>query len=97
MESSSLTKDQTDPLELGVQSLSLWITREIPFLFFFFFFNKNNQFLKRILFLAVLGLHCCTQAFSSCGRRASHSVASLIVEHRLYLGLWTSVVAVPRL
>ena len=32
-----------------------------------------HLFLKYfILFLAALGLHCCTQAFSSCGVRASH-------------------------
>ena len=42
------------------------------------------------LFLAVLGLHCCTQAFSSCGEEglffvAVHglliAVTSLVVEH----------------
>ena len=51
--------------------------------FFFFFFN---------LFLAVLGLRCCTQAFSSCGeqgllfvavRGLLIAVASLVVEHGL--------------
>ena len=44
------------------------------------------------LFLAALGLHCCTQAFSSCGElgllfialhRLLIVVASLVVEHRL--------------
>ena len=49
--------------------------------------------LKKIiyLFLAVLGLRCCVWAFSSCGERgllccgarASHTVASLVVEHGL--------------
>ena len=43
-------------------------------------------------FLAVLGLHCCTRAFSSCGeqglllvavRGLLIAVASLVVEHRL--------------
>ena len=43
-------------------------------------------------FLAVLGLRCCTRAFSSCGEQgllfvAVHglliAVASLVVEHRL--------------
>ena len=43
-------------------------------------------------FLAVLGLHCCARAFSSCGeqgllfvavRRLLIVVASLVVEHRL--------------
>lgn len=37
-----------------------------------------------ILFGAVRGPGCCTQAFSSCGARASHVVASLTVD----LGLW---------
>ena len=44
------------------------------------------------LFLAVLGLHFCVRAFSSCGERGSlfiavrgplTNAASLIVEHRL--------------
>ena len=44
------------------------------------------------LFLAVLGLRCCSWAFSSCGewellfivvRRLLIAVASLVVEHRL--------------
>ena len=43
-------------------------------------------------FLAVLGLHCCTRAFSSCGERgllfiAVHGIliaaASIVVEHGL--------------
>ena len=47
----------------------------------FFFLN---------LFLAVLGLHCCTRAFSSCGKQGLLfvvvrglliAVASLVVEH----------------
>ena len=45
-----------------------------------------------LLFLAVLGLRCCTRAFSSCGERGLLwvavrgllvAVASLVVEHRL--------------
>ena len=52
-------------------------------LFFFFFFN---------LFLSVLGLRCCAQAFSSCGERGLLfvvvrglliAVASLVAEHGL--------------
>ena len=44
------------------------------------------------LFLAVLGLHCCAQAFSSCGERGLLfvvvrglliAVPSLVVEHGL--------------
>ena len=55
-----------------------------------FFFTK---FILFILFLAVLGLRCCSQAFSSCGERGLLSVAvcglliavaSLVVEHGLY-------------
>ena len=56
------------------------------FIFVFIFFNLIY------LFLAALGLLCCTQAFSSCGERgllfvAVHrlliAVASLVAEHRL--------------
>ena len=55
----------------------------------FFFFDK---FIFIYLFLAVLGLRCCAQAFSSCGEWgllfvAVHglliAVASLVAEHRL--------------
>ena len=42
-----------------------------PFiLFFFFFFNKFIY-----LFLAALGLRCCTRAFSSCGEQGLLFVA----------------------
>ena len=49
------------------------------------------------LFMAVLGLHCCAQAFSRCGERGLlfavvHglliAVASLVAEHGL-CGMWT--------
>ena len=62
----------------------------------FFFVN-----LFIYLFLAVLGLHCCTWAFSSCGERGLLFVtvrglliamASLVVEHGLYMGAHASVV-----
>ena len=55
--------------------------------FFFFLFYSFIY-----LFLAALGLHCCTQAFSSCSeqgllfiavRRLLIEVASLVVEHGL--------------
>ena len=42
-------------------------------------------FLKIYLFLAVLGLCCCTQAFSSCGKQgllSSCSTQASLVEHR---------------
>ena len=49
-------------------------------------------FYKFILFMAVLGLYCCTRCFSSCGKwgllfvavcRLLIAVASLVAEHRL--------------
>ena len=55
--------------------------------FFFFFLNKFIY-----LLLAVLGLHCCARAFSSCSERGLlfvavrgllTAVASLVAEHRL--------------
>ena len=59
--------------------------------------DNQNSFKKKInlfiyLFLAVLGLHCCVQPFSSCGewgllfiavRRLLIAVASLVAEHGL--------------
>ena len=66
--------------------------------FFFYFFgniplrNEHIDFLKIYLFLAALGLHCCTRAFSSCSeqgllfiavRGLLIAVASLVVEHGL--------------
>ena len=57
---------------------------------FFFFLNKFIYFIY--LFLAVLGLCCCAQAFSSCGEwgplfaavcRLLVVVASLVAEHGL--------------
>ena len=50
------------------------------------------HFLKIYLFLAVMGLRCCAQAFSSCGERGLLlvavrglliAVASLVAEHWL--------------
>ena len=58
-------------------------------LFIYLFFNK---FIYLFLFLAVLGLRCCTWAFSSCGERELVFVAvcgllivvaSLVAEHGL--------------
>ena len=45
------------------------------------------------LFLAALGLCCCTQAFPSCVRGLLILVASLVVEHRLQ-GVQASAVVV---
>ena len=66
--------------------------------FSFFFFYKQififNYYLFIYLFLAVLGLHFCARAFSSCDERGPlfiavrgplTIVASLVVEHRLQM------------
>ena len=66
----------------------------------FLSFFKINLFIY--LFLAVLGLCCCVQAFSSCSergllfvavRRLLIAVASLVAEHRLQGGKASVVVA----
>ena len=58
----------------------------------FILFYFLNKFIYFIYFLAVLGLHCCARAFSSCGEwglllvamcRLLIAVASLVAEHRL--------------
>ena len=64
-----------------------------PLLFFFFFFLKlYNFYLFIYLFVAVLGLHFCARAFSSCDKWGPLFIlvrgpliiaASLVVEHRL--------------
>ena len=59
---------------LGYILLSL-LSVHIPILLWFFFFF--------LVFLAVLGLHCCAQAFSSCSARASHCGSSLVTEYML--------------
>ena len=62
---------------------------EFPVLFIYLFFTIN---LFIHLFLAALGLRCCTQVFFSCGKqgllfvavlRLHIAVASLVVEHGL--------------
>ena len=77
--------------------LHLYVPKAGRGVWFFFFFNFFNTllfpFLNFIyLFLAVLGLRCCTRAFSSCGeqrllfvavRGLLIAVASLVVEHGL--------------
>ena len=52
----------------------------------FYFLNKFT------LFLAVLGLHCCEWAFSSCGEQASHCGGFSCCRARA-LGVRASVVA----
>ena len=75
-------KSNGKPLE----GLGKWGTRSNLFFILFFIY-----LLFIYLFLAALGLHCCTRAFSSCGewglliavRGLLIVVASLVVEHRL--------------
>ena len=67
----------------------IFFLTNIYFKNFILFYFKN---LFICLFLAVLGLRCCTRAFSSCGeqgllfvavRRLLIAVASLVAEHGL--------------
>ena len=60
------------------------------YFYFFYFFKKILYFIY--LFSAVLGLHFCARAFSSCGKREPLFIAvrgpltiaaSLVAEHRL--------------
>ena len=69
----------------------LHVCQSTIFIYIYIYFNKFILFYL-FLFLAVLGLHCCTRAFSSYGDRgllfvAVHRlfivVASLVVEHGL--------------
>ena len=71
--------------ELSIFLLAILISSVICVMIIFF-----NELI--FLFLAVLGLHCCTRAFSSCGERgllfvAVHvlliAMASHVVEHGL--------------
>ena len=67
---------------LVTDSLSFSLLENV-FLSSLFIFKIFTYFIY--LFLVVLGLRCCTQAFSSCGevRRLLTAVASLVVEHGL--------------
>ena len=60
------------------------------------FFFKVIFFKLIYLFLAALGLRCCTWAFSSCGARASHCSGFSCYRARA-LGTWASVVVAHRL
>ena len=62
------------------------------FLFYFYYYYFFNYYLFIYSFLAVLGLHFCARAFSSCGKRGPLFIAvrgpltiaaSLVAEHRL--------------
>ena len=73
----------TLPLHLqGLHVYTIYIC--VSILFFFF--------LSIYLFLAALGLHCCTRASSSCGAQASHCGGFSCCGARA-LGAWASVVA----
>ena len=88
---SSLTRDRTQATAVKALSPNHWKAREFPWgrgttLSLFFFFKLIY------LLLAALGLHCCTQAFSSSRERGLLfvaarvlfiAVASLVAEYRL--------------
>ena len=63
--------DLKEMLELLVQGITLGEPLGRKVLSFFFFLNKFIY----LLFLAVLGLRCCTRAFSSCGKQGLLFVA----------------------
>ena len=48
--------------------------------YYFFFLNKFIYYF--ILFLAALGLHCCTWAFSSCGNQGATLRCGARASHR---------------
>ena len=73
---------------LRLQSEINWQFNSLCFFFFFTFLKIHFIY----LFLAALGLHCCSRAFSSCSKQGLLflaarglliSVASLVEEHRL--------------
>ena len=79
------------PISLNRKPQLLPFTSNSVSYYYYYFFS--NFILLIYLFLAVLGLHSCTQAFSSCSergllfvavRRLLIAVASLVAEHRLY-------------
>ena len=75
--------------QTGLAQISLSF---LDYLISFFIFSRLYWGIIFFLFLAVLGLHCCTRAFSSCGEQGLHfvvvhrlllAVASLVAEHGL--------------
>ena len=95
---SSRIRAQTHVPCTGRQIVKHCTTREVPILLFFFkavcvyIFIYLLTYLLTYLFLAVLGLHFCVRAFSSCGERGPLFIAvcgpltieaSLVAEHRL--------------
>ena len=70
----------------------LWLLHRAPFYKLGFRSFFKNKFIFTYLFLAALGLRCCTRAFSSSGERGLLfiamrglliAVASLVAEHGL--------------
>ena len=61
------------------QQRFICVYRQLQSLICFFFLKQTARFLKNLinLFLGVLGLHCCVQAFSSCDERGLLLVAEL--------------------
>ena len=91
---SSQTRARTRVPCIGRQMLNHCATREAQPTVSFFFLRVFffNLFILISLFLAALGLCCCTQAFSSCGKQGLLfvtvrglliGVASLVAEHGL--------------
>ena len=79
-------------MDPGVLTMSLGLRLSYLSASLFLFFFLIDLFIFIYFFLAVLGLHCCAWAFSSCGewgllfivvRRLLITVASLVAEHRL--------------
>ena len=78
-------------LIVNVSQMHFTRLKRFPFISSFLEFFLIYKFIYFILFLAVLGLCCCTQAFSSCGERGLLfiavrglliAVASLVMKHR---------------
>ena len=75
--------------------LSLYLSKTIPAILLIIPISTENFLILFIyLFLAVLGLHFCARAFSSCGKRGPLFItvcrpltvaASLVAEHRLQM------------
>ena len=92
---SSRTRARTHVPWIGRLILNHCASREAHrflFSFLFFFFLILFIYLFIYSFLAMLGLHFCARAFSSCGRRGPPLItvrgpltiaASLVAEHRL--------------
>ena len=98
---SSWTRARTRVPCIGRQILNHCATREVPYMCFYAlsfmyidFFKKFILFIYLFIYLAVLGLHFCARAFSSCSEQgplfiAVHRpltvAASLVGEHRLQM------------